>query len=182
IATISGSVFGRWAHTATLTTNNRSIIMYGGHSNNSYPLGSIAVLDLTTYIWTNTIPSGDPGAKPTISPSFHTAALYNDYIIFAFVNILDISHDSYKWVSLYTLRTPNSYVTTPPNSLNTGIVVGLIVVSVVFVGSLAIISYLIYSRNKFKKEKEFKSIEDSSNEVIMSTEIQHSSNEVVDDG
>ncbi|CAG8736818.1 5362_t:CDS:1, partial [Dentiscutata heterogama] len=98
------------------------------------------------------------------------------------VNILDISNDLYKWVSLYTLRTPDLKATAPPNNLNTlniGIVVGLIVASVVSVGLLAIISYLIYSRNKFKKE--FKSIEDSSNEVIKSTEIQHSSNEVVDD-
>ncbi|CAG8804762.1 7577_t:CDS:2, partial [Dentiscutata erythropus] len=83
-ATISGSVFSRWGHTATLTTNNRSIIMYGGQSYNSVPIGSIAILDLTTYVWTNTTPSGDPDDMPIISPSFHTAALYNDYVFFTF--------------------------------------------------------------------------------------------------
>ncbi|RIB09155.1 hypothetical protein C2G38_291119 [Gigaspora rosea] len=208
IAIKSGNVSARYGHTATLTPNNQSIIVYGGLSYNlNQSIGGIAVLDLTTYIWTNYTPSGDQPA----SPNLHTAAIYKNYIIFAFgaygigsnnnyssaVNILDISNNKYKWVNLVLLDTPskqnpeatspnntktgtspNSMNTgTPPNSLNTGIVVGLIIVSVFSVGFLAIIGYLIYSRNKDKHDFESLESKESGNEVI-----DESNNEVIDNG
>ncbi|CAG8762846.1 46028_t:CDS:2, partial [Gigaspora margarita] len=195
IAIKSGNVSARYGHTATLTPNNRSIIVYGGLSYNlNQSIGGIAILDLTTYIWTNSTPSGDQPA----SPNLHTAAIYKNYIIFAFgafgigsnnnyssaVNILDISNDQYKSVNLVLLDTPskqnpdatspnntktgtspNSKNTgTPPNNLNTRIVVGLIIVCVFSVGFLAIIGYLIYSRNRDKNDFESLESKESGNE------------------
>ncbi|RIB30100.1 hypothetical protein C2G38_2153549 [Gigaspora rosea] len=176
-----GKVYARWAHTATLTTNNQSIIIFGGYSNSSL-MADIAVLNLSTYIWTSITPFGE---KPRVFPSHHTATLYNDYIIFAFgkigdkynatniVSILDISNDHYKWVRSYYPRVlnsnaPNSYQ--PSNSINIGIVVGSIVGSIIGVGLLIIISYLIYLNNKLKKEikkySETQPYNDETNEVV----------------
>ncbi|CAG8725132.1 7579_t:CDS:2, partial [Gigaspora rosea] len=185
IAIKSGNVSARYGHTATLTPNNQSIIVYGGLSYNlNQSIGGIAVLDLTTYIWTNYTPSGAYGIGSN-----------NNYS--SAVNILDISNNKYKWVNLVLLDTPskqnpeatspnntktgtspNSMNTgTPPNSLNTGIVVGLIIVSVFSVGFLAIIGYLIYSRNKDKHDFESLESKESGNEVI-----DESNNEVIDNG
>ncbi|KAF0486242.1 galactose oxidase [Gigaspora margarita] len=157
-ANIIGRVYTRWGHTATLTTNNQSIIISGDHSNSTSSITDIAGLNLSTYIWTSITSFGD---KPKIFPFHRTATLYNDYIIFAFgsmsniVSILDISNGHYEWVTSYYPRVsnpnaPNSYQ--PSNSINIGIVVGPIVGSIIGVGSLIIISYLIYSNNKLKKK------------------------------
>ncbi|CAG8760816.1 44211_t:CDS:2 [Gigaspora margarita] len=182
-ANIIGRVNARWGHTATLTTNNQSIIIFGGNSNSTSLITDIAVLNLSTYIWTSITPFGE---KPRIYPSHHTAILYNDYIIFAFglgiigdkynstniVSILDISNDHYEWVSSYYPRVPNSNAPNlfqPPNSINIGIVVGSVVGSIIGVGLLIIIGYLIYSNNKLKKEIKYSGTQpynDETNEVV----------------
>ncbi|KAF0497178.1 galactose oxidase [Gigaspora margarita] len=182
-ANIIGRVYARWGHTATLTTNNQSIIIFGGSSNSTSLITDIAVLNLSTYIWTSITPFGE---KPRIYPSHHTATLYNDYIIFAFgsgiigdkynstniVSILNISNDHYEWVTSYYPRVPNSNAPNlfqPPNSINIGIVVGSIVGSIIGVGLLIIIGYLIYSNNKLKKEIKYSGTQpynDETNEVV----------------
>ncbi|CAG8496015.1 38178_t:CDS:2 [Gigaspora margarita] len=180
---IIGRVYARWGHTATLTTNNQSIIIFGGQSNSTFPIADIAVLNLSTYIWTSITPFGE---KPRIFPFRHTATLYNYYIIFAFgsgiiggkynstniVSILDISNDHYEWVTSYYPRVPNSNAQNSyqsSNSINIGIVVGSIFGSIISVGLLIIISYLIYSNNKLKKEIKYSGTQpynDETNEVV----------------
>ncbi|CAG8725739.1 13819_t:CDS:2, partial [Dentiscutata erythropus] len=150
IATIIGTISARWGHTATLATNNQSIIMFGGISNSSETIDGIAVLNLTDYVWTSVTPSGN---SPSETPNSHTATLYNDYIFFAFgiigtstfintVSILDISNSQYKWVYLYSPRAsnPNPSITNTTstagtsnisNNLNIGIIVGSVFGSVV---------------------------------------------------
>ncbi|CAG8840393.1 28834_t:CDS:2, partial [Gigaspora margarita] len=133
-ANIIGRVYARWGHTATLTTNNQSIIIFGGHSNSTRSIADIAVLNLSAYIWTSITPFGE---KPKIFPFHHTATLYNDYIIFAFgslsniVSILDISNGHYEWVTSYYPRVSNPNAPNSSNSINIGIVVGSIVGSII---------------------------------------------------
>lgn len=171
-ANIIGRVYARWGHTATLTTNNQSIIIYGGHSNSTPSIADIAVLNLSAYIWTSITPFGE---KPKIFPFHHTATLYNDYIFFAFgsmsniVSILDISNGHYEWVTSYYPRVSNLNAPNSSNSINIGIVVESIVGSIIVVGLLIIISYLIYSNNKLKKENKYLGTHrynDETNEVV----------------
>ncbi|CAG8532023.1 5440_t:CDS:2, partial [Cetraspora pellucida] len=172
IATINGIVSARWGHTATLATNNQSIIMFGGISNSSETIDGIAVLDLTTYVWMSITPSGNPPIK---TPNSHTATLHDSIIgTTSFINtvsILDISNNQYKWVNSYNPRIPNpnlnpSNPSNTPNSRNIWIIVGPVIGSVVGIGLLGIIGYLIYYTSKLKKEIRFGNSHLSANEVV----------------
>ncbi|CAG8584417.1 2595_t:CDS:2, partial [Scutellospora calospora] len=111
------TILARWSHTATLATDGKSIIIFGGVSNNTNATNGIAVLNITNYVWTSVFPSGNP---PIQYPNSHTAALYDDYIFFAFgivganfintVSILDISNNQYKWVDSFMPRGQNCII------------------------------------------------------------------------
>ncbi|CAG8602706.1 544_t:CDS:2, partial [Scutellospora calospora] len=175
IATNNDGVPARCGHSATLSTNNQSIIVFGGAFNIARSINGIAVLHLTTYAWISVNASGNPPIK---APSSHTASLYNDYIFFAFgaidinkfssspISILDISNNQFKWVSSYYPRTPSTPSPSPtanPSNSNTGVIIGSVIGSVVGVGLLCIIGYLIYN-SKLKKRIRFSDIQVSGNE------------------
>ncbi|CAG8662406.1 15748_t:CDS:2, partial [Dentiscutata heterogama] len=158
IATIIGSVSARWGHTATLATNNQSIIMFGGISNSSETIDGIAVLNLTNYIWTLITPSGN---SPSETPNSHTATLYDDYIFFAFGNPRALNPNPN-----ITNTTSTTGASNVSNNLNIGIIVGSVVGCVVGVALLVTIGYLIYYNNKLKKEIRAGNVHVSANEVV----------------
>ncbi|RHZ74119.1 hypothetical protein Glove_227g163 [Diversispora epigaea] len=121
----TSSLETRYGHSAVLTTDGR-IIVYGGLNFNGYtPSPILIVLDTNTFKWSSPSTSGSPEAEPVI---YHSADIYDKYMIIAFGNltstttdptgpssqiyILDV--DKYNWISSYT----SSATTTTPDKPN----------------------------------------------------------------
>ncbi|CAG8532524.1 2150_t:CDS:2, partial [Racocetra persica] len=120
-----GAIDTRLSHTAVLSKDNSTIIIFGGGSNNftKSPYPPLAALDTSVepYKWSEIISSGNP--RPL---AYHSAQTVGNYMIVAFgaffsagkgfdlatapnndVYILDTS--SHKWVKSFDLSTiPNS--------------------------------------------------------------------------
>ncbi|KAG9287229.1 hypothetical protein G9A89_008859 [Geosiphon pyriformis] len=111
----------RAGHSAVLASNQHEIIIYG--SNNEAGAGNsdsssddnLLVLDIITLRWRRpVIENQEQGPKGSII--FHTATLYDDFMIIAFglrnnkpsskINILDIKNSNFKWTNLLTRSNP----------------------------------------------------------------------------
>ncbi|CAG8800743.1 1025_t:CDS:2, partial [Dentiscutata erythropus] len=117
----------RYGHSAALTSDGR-IIVYGGQNFNGFtPSPVLIVLDTNTYKWTSPTTSGSPEPEPV---TYHSADIYDKYMIIAFGNltstvfdptgptsqiyILDV--DNYEWISSYTYKSPTTTTPDKPNS------------------------------------------------------------------
>ncbi|CAG8632192.1 3586_t:CDS:2 [Ambispora gerdemannii] len=115
----------RDGHTAVLSPDGRTIIIYGGLNIDS----KTALLLLDTKSFNFSYPRVNAGPNPV--PAFHTGTLYKNYMIVSFglrngrassdVNILDISNSSdYKWLAGPGYSPSDSSPNNPPSNPNTG--------------------------------------------------------------
>ncbi|KAG9287319.1 hypothetical protein G9A89_008950 [Geosiphon pyriformis] len=134
VATSDEIIPSRSGHTAILSSDGNKIIIYGGSLNQTSSNGGIAALDIPSFQWS--LPSNQ-NLGPSAIPNQHTAVLFNDYMIIAFVsmgfrssgkrndtssgdlNILDIANGNYQWVDFTDRPLPSSQSkTTLENSSN----------------------------------------------------------------
>ncbi|RHZ74058.1 hypothetical protein Glove_227g155 [Diversispora epigaea] len=89
-ASSDSSFEARYGHSAVLTTDGR-IIVYGGLNFNGYtPSPILIVLDTNTFKWSSPSTSGSPEAEPVI---YHSADIYDKYMIIAFGNLTSTTTD-----------------------------------------------------------------------------------------
>ncbi|KAF0446066.1 galactose oxidase [Gigaspora margarita] len=152
----------RLAHTATLLSDNNEIIIIGGNSNYHLQFTTVSPIFLSLniakepYEYSELITSGD---KPP-PLAFHTANLYQNYLIIAFGNITNYATEPAEinsriylldiqckaWVTTFT---PGRSICSSGSKINVGMIVGIIVSVIVLVIALC------FLYNNWRKVKDY---------------------------
>ncbi|KAF0550177.1 galactose oxidase [Gigaspora margarita] len=171
--TVNGSsIETRIGHSAVLSQNS-DIIVYGGSKESQLgpqTLPNLCVLNTNSWIWF--IPDIPPVNTPQ-SLTFHSAALYKDYMVVAFGHIAStqglfnkdvyvLDTQKYTWVGIDNTETTTQDSSTSqknklqspsnPSSIN-GLYIGMIVVGgigIVLVGVTSFFGYLLYKKAQHK--------------------------------
>ncbi|KAF0548092.1 galactose oxidase [Gigaspora margarita] len=159
------SIDSRIGHSAVLAQNG-DIIIYGGNKFNDIftpAIPYIAKLDTSSWMWS--IPNLSQINAPQLS--FHSAALYRNYMIIAFGLSPSVSSKSYFALSnnLYILDIKNyTWVTSfnpnksPPNQTpsNYNLFIGIgIGAGIILLGVFSVIGFLLYKRKKQNQYPKF---------------------------
>ncbi|RIB03233.1 hypothetical protein C2G38_803642 [Gigaspora rosea] len=177
VAKALGNIDPRVGHTAILAPDNYTIVIFGGtqgyvlRQSTSYP--TFVLLDVKSEPFQYSSPQTTGKAPPPLS--YHTATLYQNYMIVAFGNVTNdlgpsnnASADlyimnllSYTWVTQFEKDSSSDTNHIKLITIISSVVGSVVVISIVGIGTIIYFKYYRRKHNKINRKKDVIELEQS---------------------